>query len=322
MTKFSPLLWAWRAAPKLPAPLLYGALQIGADFTWLRRTKGVRRLESNLLRVQPNLSKRQLRKLSRIGMRSYMRYYADVLSAPAMTTEQLAARVRISNIAGVNAELAAGRSVVLALGHLGNWDWAGAWAAKHFGSLVTVAERLKPEELFQEFKGMRESLGMTIYALESGSGGSVFRELLRDARSGGTAIALLADRDLTSGGIEVPAFGELTRVAAGPAALSIAAGIKVFPTVITYERLYGQRRRAAGRKWGIHVDFQEAVSAADFPDAPKDQLANLISETWYTRWARGIKSHPQDWHMLQRVFVSDLDPTRDAKVRAAGGEGT
>ena len=22
----------------------------------------------------------------------------------------------------------------------------------------------------------------------------------------------------------------------------------------------------------------------------------------------GIRAHPQDWHMLQRVFVADLDP--------------
>jgi phosphatidylinositol dimannoside acyltransferase len=31
---------------------------------------------------------------------------------------------------------------------------------------------------------------------------------------------------------------------------------------------------------------------------------------------RGIREHPADWHMLQRVFVSDLDADRLAAARA------
>jgi phosphatidylinositol dimannoside acyltransferase len=30
----------------------------------------------------------------------------------------------------------------------------------------------------------------------------------------------------------------------------------------------------------------------------------------------GIRQHPADWHMLQRVFVSDLDPQRLVAARA------
>jgi phosphatidylinositol dimannoside acyltransferase len=31
----------------------------------------------------------------------------------------------------------------------------------------------------------------------------------------------------------------------------------------------------------------------------------------------GIRAHPQDWHMLQKVFVADLDPARLAAAEAA-----
>jgi len=36
---------------------------------------------------------------------------------------------------------------------------------------------------------------------------------------------------------------------------------------------------------------------------------------------QAIREHPQDWHMLQRVFVADLDLQRLARSRAdaAGG---
>ena len=32
----------------------------------------------------------------------------------------------------------------------------------------------------------------------------------------------------------------------------------------------------------------------------------------------GIRAHPQDWHMLQRVFAADLDPDRLAPAGGAG----
>jgi KDO2-lipid IV(A) lauroyltransferase len=33
----------------------------------------------------------------------------------------------------------------------------------------------------------------------------------------------------------------------------------------------------------------------------------------------GIRAHPQDWHMLQRVFAADLDPARLAAAESAAG---
>jgi KDO2-lipid IV(A) lauroyltransferase len=35
----------------------------------------------------------------------------------------------------------------------------------------------------------------------------------------------------------------------------------------------------------------------------------------------GIRAHPQDWHMLQRVFAADLDPARLAAAASAAGTG-
>jgi phosphatidylinositol dimannoside acyltransferase len=36
----------------------------------------------------------------------------------------------------------------------------------------------------------------------------------------------------------------------------------------------------------------------------------------------GIRAHPQDWHMLQKVFVADLDPARLAAAESGAGPGS
>ena len=124
----------------------------------------------------------------------------------------------------------------------------GAWCTREIAPVTTVAERLEPEELFQEFVAFRESIGITILPLTGG--GDVFRGLVRAARDGAGILPLLADRDLTSKGLEVDLFGHRARVAAGPAALAITTGAPLVTTVIYYERLRGAQRRAAGRRGG------------------------------------------------------------------------
>ena len=310
---------AWRVARHLPEPILRAAANVGADVTWLRRGDDVRQLERNLARARPQARPREVRRLSRAGLRSYMRYYRETFALGAYTPEQLAARARMVGDEPLRAELAAGRAVVLALAHLGNWDLAGAFATVHLGPVTTVAERLEPEELFQEFLAFRRALGMTIIALDK-SGSDVFRQLVRAVSDGAVLLPLLADRDLTAHGIEVDLFGERARVAAGPAALAVTTGAMLVPVTIHYERLRGARRRAAGSPWGIVVNFEPAVAVP--AELPRRAQVVAATQAWVDVVAAGIAEHPQDWHMLQKVFIADLDPARYAKtVATAEGSG-
>ncbi|MBD7916795.1 phosphatidylinositol mannoside acyltransferase [Cellulomonas sp. Sa3CUA2] len=307
---------AWRVGHRLPGGLVRAATALGADLAWWRRGSGVRRLEANLARVRPELDARALRRLSRAGMRSYMRYFGEAFTLRGLSPEQLAARVRVEGMEHLRPDLDAGRQVVLALGHMGNWDLAGAWATAHVAPVTTVAERLRPEELFQEFLAFRESIGLRIIPL-SGAG-DVFRRLVRVARTGPGLLPLLADRDLTAKGLEVDLFGHRARVAAGPAALAVTTGATLVPATITYERLRRARRRAAGGPWGIVIRFHAPVEAG--PDVPRAQRVQALTQAWVDVLAEQIHAHPQDWHMLQRVFVADLDPERDAARRSAGAQ--
>lgn len=308
---------AWRVGYRLPRALVRGATALAADVTWWRRGAGVRRLEANLARVRPELDEQALRRLSRAGMRSYMRYFGEAFTLKGLSPTQLHARVRIEGLEHVQPELDAGRQVLLALGHLGNWDLAGAWVTQHLAPVTTVAERLKPEELFQEFLAFRESIGLRILPLTGG--GDVFRELVRVARTGPGLLPLLADRDLTARGLEVDLFGHRARVAAGPAALAVTTGATLVPTSITYERLRRDRRRAAGGPWGIVIRFLPPVTVD--PRLPRTERVAALTQAWVDGLAAEIHARPQDWHMLQRVFVEDLDPARDAARRAVPDAG-
>lgn len=319
--------FAWRVAGRVPGPLLRGATNVAADVTWLRRTAGVRRLESNLTRVRPDLTGRRLRRTSRAGMRSYLRYFGEAFALSSSSPEQISARVRGTGLENVRPELDEGRAVLLALGHTGNWDLAGAWATAHLAPVTTVAERLEPEELFQEFVAFREGLGMTILPLTGG--GDVFRSLVVAARRGPRLIPLLADRDLTARGVEVDFGGGRARVAAGPASLAAATGAPLVPVLLRYERLTGARRRAAGTPWGLVIEFHEAVAVPR--DVPRAEQVRVATQGWVDRLVEGIRRHPEDWHMLQRVFVEDLDPARYAatvaqadrtKAEGTSGDGT
>ncbi|MDM7831285.1 phosphatidylinositol mannoside acyltransferase [Cellulomonas edaphi] len=303
--------FAWRVAGRLPGAVVRGLCAAAADASWATRRGGVRQLEANYARMRPELDPRELRRLSRAGMRSYMRYFGEAFTLTSLTPERVDARVRASGVDGIRRYLDDDRAVVLALGHLGNWDLAGAWATRNLGPVTTVAERLKPEQLFQEFLAFRESIGLRILALGDGD---VFRELVRTGRAGAGLIPLLADRDLTAKGIEVDFAGHRARVAAGPAALAVAAKAALSTTVITYERLHGARRRAAGSPWGIHIAFGE-------PQVPDPELARAdqvraLTQAWAHELAAGIRQRPEDWHMLQKVFIEDLDPQRYAETLA------
>lgn len=306
-------LGGWRLAARLPEDVVRAAMLLAADAAWLRRGSGVRRLEANLRRARPGADRRELRRLARAGMRTYLRYYGEAFTLGRLSVEQVDARVRVEGAEHVSRRTEAGESVVLALAHQGNWDLAGAWATRRLAPVTTVAERLEPAEVFDEFVRLREGIGLRILPLDKGS--DVFRDLVRVVRAGGALVPLLADRDLTARGVEVDLLGERARVAAGPAALAVTTGAALVPTTIQHERLRGARRRAAGARWGIALRFHPPVTVPE--GTARGDMVRDLSQAWVDALGRDIAADPTHWHMLQRVFVADLDPARDPLRRAA-----
>lgn len=311
------LLLGWRLAGRVPEDVVRAAMHVGAEVAWLLHGEGVRRLEANLARALPGAGQREIRRRSREGMRRYLRYYAETFTLGRLTPEQVLARVRPVGDDAVRAACADGGSAVLALGHQGNWDLAGAWATVHIATVTTVAERLEPAEVFEEFRALREGIGLRIIPLDAGA--DVFRELVRVVRAGSALVPLLADRDLTARGIEVTLLGERARVAVGPAALAVTTGAPLFATTIRHERLRGAARRAAGSRWGIVLTFVPVATPQREPGAGgagRTEQVAALTQAWVDVVGADIAAHATDWHMLQRVFLADLDQARLARAAA------
>jgi KDO2-lipid IV(A) lauroyltransferase len=284
----------WGAVKKMPEPMAARLGRTIADTAWKRRGKGVLRLESNLARVVPDAGAERLRELSKAGMRSYMRYWMESFRLPTWSSERVERNVLIDDTHHLTDGLASGRGVVVALPHLANWDLAGVWATRTLGvPFTTVAERLRPESLYDRFVAYRESLGMEVLPH---SGGAAFGTLARRLRSGGL-VCLVADRDLSASGVEVEYFGETARMPAGPALLAQHTGALLLPVTLWY----GEEPVMHGR---VHapVDVPETGTRAEKTSSMTQALADAF--------ATGIAEHPEDWHMLQRLWLADLEERR------------
>ncbi|MFF7968831.1 phosphatidylinositol mannoside acyltransferase [Streptomyces sp. NPDC007903] len=284
----------WSTVKKLPEPVAARLGRTVADAAWKRRGKGVQRLEANYARVVPDASPERLAELSRAGMRSYLRYWMESFRLPAWSAERVRTGFDPKGAHHLTDGLAAGKGVILALPHLANWDLAGAWVTTTLGiPFTTVAERLKPETLYDRFVAYREGLGMEVLPH---SGASAFGTLARRLRDGGL-VCLVADRDLSASGVEVDFFGERARMPAGPALLAQQTGAQLLPVTLWYDDSPVMQGR-------VHppVEVPEVGTRIEKTAVMTQALADAF--------ASGIAEHPEDWHMLQRLWLADLDPAK------------
>lgn len=302
----------WGLVCRLPESVARGLFNFGADVAWRRQDDGVLTLEGNLVRVlktgsgftdtDPELGA-ELRALSRAVMRSYARYYLEAFRLQVIPDERLRAGMHVNqeNVDLTLEYLKKGRGVIYALPHMGDFEQAGRWVIlTGAGSLVAPAERLKPESVFQKFTAFREGLGMEIVPITGGP--HPFGVMAQRLRAG-KLVCILADRDLSDTGVEVEFFGEKALFPGGAAALAVQTGAALMPVSCWF---------VGETEWAAHV-YDEIPVPAEGTRAEK-----VAAMTQALAWVfeQAISEHPEDWHMLQKVFVSDLDPDRLARSRA------
>lgn len=273
----------WRVVRWLPERTAYQIAYTVADFLTKRNGKNVARLRSNLQRTQPNMTELDLDLLVFNAMRSYMRYWCDTFRFPDWSTERVRETVTVNNEHLLLDAIRAKTGVIVCLPHAGNWDHAGAYFCDKGIHLVTVAEHLKPEKLFLKFLSYRQAMGMEVLPLD----GKVLGTLAQRLRQG-ALVALVADRDLSRSGIDVNFFGCPARMPAGPALLAMKTSAPLITAFVSYTNS------------GIHIDFNEV----DIPTSGNEEDRVLeIVQRMAKQFEDGIAVHPQDWHMLQRIWT-------------------
>jgi len=297
----------WTLVCRVPESWARRLFRFGADIAWRRQGSGVQVLEGNLLRVLgPDAGGKELRGLSREVMRSYARYYLEAFRLQTFSTERIQAGMHITggNLPVTLEHLKNGRGVIYALPHMGDFEKAGAWIISvGAGSFTTVAERLKPESVFQRFLKFREDLGFEVLPTTGGPNPSgVMAQRLRK----GKLVCLVADRDLSNTAVEVDFFGEKALMPVGPAALAIQTGAALMPVSCWF---------VGDDEWAAEI--HDEIPVPEHGDR-REKVA-VMTQQLATVFEQAIREHPEDWHMLQRLFVADLDPERLARRAGAPG---
>jgi len=216
--------------------------------------------------------------VARRAFQNYGRMLLDFLLLGDLSAEEVNARVSADGLEHLDAGLAAGRGVILALPHMGSWDMAAAFASSRGYPISAVAERF-PGSLDDAVVGTRRGLGMDLIPL----GRSAVRSIIA-ALAANRTVALLCDLE-QGPGVTVRFFGRRAVVPGGPAAFAMKTGAVLLPTFV-----YGVGR---GK---YHGEVHEPLTWS--PSDTKESLSQRIID----RFEEFIKERPDQWYAFRPMF--------------------
>lgn len=221
------------------------------------------------------------------GFRSYGQYWAEGAKLPALSKSTVDDRFTIAEgLEHLREAKERGEGVIVALPHMGSWEWGGSFLDSLGLGMTAVAEVLDPPELFEWFKKKRESIGIRVEPLNDHAGSTLLSTLRR-----GAVVGLLCDRDLQGNGVPVEFFGERVTMPAGPATLALRTGA----TLVAAACYAGPGRD--------HF----AVVTPPIPTERSKRLRDDVTRvtqavTRELEWL--IRRAPEQWHVLEPRFAS------------------
>lgn len=227
--------------------------------------------------------------------RSYARYWLETFALVREDKDFFLDRFRCLDYPRLRQTLEEHGGVIVVVGHLGNWDAAGAWVGANGHLLVTVAEMLKPRRMFDFFVDHRAKLGMRIHAARAG-----VTRTLADEVNNGAILAILGDRDLKGTGPEVTFFGDKANFPAGPASLAIETGKPLMVAGV-----FSKVHEDGTRGWEAIISEPIEVPAG----AGKEAIPSL-TQTVAEYLERFVAMHPEEWHVFQPFWKDDRDAER------------
>lgn len=276
------------AARLVPGPMqgtVAASFGLGASLASPAKRRIVAR---HLQRVNPKLHGHALRVAVQQAFDYYARYYIESFRLPTLPKSLVDECFTIDGFDHVLDSLGLGNGVILALPHLGGWEWAGRWMTGKGYKMTVVVEALEPPELFEWFADLRKDLGMTVVPTGPQAGAAVL-SALRD----GETVCLLCDRDLDHSGVEVEFFGERTTLPPGPATLSIRTGAPILPVGVFF----------TSKQNGHHAIVRPPVSTERRGGLRED--VGRITQELARELEFLIRIAPEQWHMFQPNWPSD-----------------
>lgn len=281
-----------RLALALPEPVAYGLARFAGGVA-AKRSRKRAIVERNLARVTGlSPGSAELDALIVEAFRSYARYWLETFRLVREGREFFRERFRGVGDENIDAALARGRGAIVVVGHLGNWDAAGAWVGARGNRLVTVAEVLRPRRMFDFFVRHREKLGMHIIPAAPGA-----TDRLAESAEGGAVVAILGDRDLKGKGPQVTFFGETTTFPAGAASVALRTGVPLMVGGVFEETLPDGRRG-----WRAEISTPLEVPEGGGPEA-----VQALTQRIATVYEGFVAKHPEQWHVFQPFWLADRE---------------
>jgi KDO2-lipid IV(A) lauroyltransferase len=276
----------------VPLSVLSGA-SLGVGSTLARAMKQNRAMVMrHLQRVDPNLSGKRLDVATQQAFVSYTRYYLETFRLTSLSKQQIAQGHHVEGFEHIQDSVAKGKGTILALPHMGGWEWSGRWLIDQGYQLTAVVERLENTELFEWFVELRSRYGVNVIALTDDAGVAVGKAL-RDNH----VVSLLCDRDIPKDGqrtgVQVQFFGETTTVPAGPAFFALRTGAQLLPMATFFTP--GANGHKSVVRPALVVGRQGSL---------REDVAR-ITQVLTTEIENLIRQAPEQWHLFQPNWPSD-----------------
>lgn len=271
------------AARPFPISILRTSGAALGRFVARRDPDRLRGLEQNLALVRPDLDPAAIRSLAVEGLGSYGRYWAETFRLPSLTAGAIDRGFDVEGFEHLRRSRAGGHGPIMVLPHLGGWEWAAAWLGRVAHIPVTaVVEPLEPPDVAEWFADLRASYGINVVPLGPDALGAVV-----SAVNALDVVCLLADRDLSGGGVEVDFFGARTTLPVGPALVARRTGAPLLPTAVYFcEELRVCRIRPP-------VEVATGGRLRSDLERTTQRLARELEVL--------IEQAPEQWHVLQPI---------------------
>lgn len=248
-----------------------------------------RMAERHMARAVPQASRARCRRMAADVFDNYARYYLESFRLPTTSADEVARSFSIDGFEHVTGALAGGQGAVVALPHLGGWEWAGRWITDQGLPMTVVVEALEPPELFRWFADLRRDFGMNVVPLGPEAGTAVLSALRRNE-----IVCLLSDRFISGASVAVDFLGERTLLPAGPATLALRTGAPLLPAAVYFH----------GRGSGHHAVVRPSLDTTRRSRSLREDVGR-ITQAMADELGALIRRAPEQWHLLQPNWPSD-----------------
>ena len=251
--------------------------------------RGERKMvERHQRRVSPELNLLQMQRRVNDAFQSYLRYYLETFRIPSLSASEIDAGFSTAGYTYIEDALKLGSGAILAMPHVGGWEWAGRWLAQRGLQVSAVVEVLESKEAYETFLSLRRGLGVNVIPLDEHAGVAV-----QDALRANHVVVLMSDRDIQRNGVQVEFFGERTTVPAGPAFFSLRVGAPIIPAAAYFTR----------RVDGHHAVVRPPI-AFERTGTLRDDMQRL-SQLMVAELETLIRRAPEQWHLFSPNWPSD-----------------